>query len=176
MRAVYRSRLRPSDWAVLLEDPATVVRYHAKVYRRGPGECWYWLGAISDTGHGKLRGGTRSPGGPATRVVASHVFGYQLSRGILRSGDDGEVPLIRHRCDEASCHNPSHWMTGSVQDNALDYAERARLEGSPLTDRRGPARRAVAIRDAILAASGDVDQAIRRAIELGMPAVQGHLF
>lgn len=35
----------------LLADPETVERYHAKVYRRGTGLCWYWLGALSGSGH-----------------------------------------------------------------------------------------------------------------------------
>jgi hypothetical protein len=182
-RAVWQARWRlaAAEWAVLLADPETQVRYHAKVHRRGHDQCWYWLGAISDTGHGKLRAGTRTTaeGRPGTRVVASHVYGFQLSRGPLRPAADGKLPVIRHRCDESGCHNPSHWLTGSVKDNAADYAARALAPGSPLTDRRGPAVRARAIRDAILKALADgtgVEHAITRAAGSGMPAVQDPLF
>jgi hypothetical protein len=79
-------RLPAGLWRAFLADPATIERYHSKVYRRpGPG-CWYWLGAISTVGHGRLRCGTRAlePERPGTRVVASHVYGFQLSRGLLR--------------------------------------------------------------------------------------------
>jgi hypothetical protein len=174
-------RLKSAEWKILLEDPATQVRYHSKVYRRGHAECWYWLGAISDTGHGKLRAGTRADieGRPATRVVASHVYGHQLSRGPLQPDADGRLPVIRHTCDESSCHNPSHWITGTVRQNAADYAARAGGPGSPLTDRRGPADRARAIRDAILKAladQADVEHAIMRAAVAGMPTVQAPLF
>jgi hypothetical protein len=174
-------RLKLAEWKVLLEDPETQVRYFSKIHRREiPGACWYWTGAISDTGHGKLHAGTRTAGDrPGSRVVASHVYGYQLSRGPLRPGPDGKLPVIRHVCDESSCHNPAHWITGTVADNAADYAARALLPGSPLTDRRGPAGRARAIRDAILkvlAEGKDVEHAITRAAEAGMPRTQDRLF
>jgi hypothetical protein len=131
----------PADlWRAFLTDPATIERYHSKVYRRpGPG-CWYWLGAISSTGHGRLRCGTRAlePERPATRVVASHVYGFQLTRGLLRPDPvTGLLLVVRHRCDEASCHRPSHWVTGSVADNVADFTACGKVPGSPLTDRRG---------------------------------------
>lgn len=138
----------------LLADPETVERYHAKVYRRGSGLCWYWLGALSSSGHGRLRCGTRAldPELPGSRVIASHVYGFQLSRGLLQPDPGtGRLAVIRHRCDEASCHNPAHWASGTSGDNAADYAARGSVAGSPLTDRRGPGGRARAIRDAILA-------------------------
>jgi hypothetical protein len=118
----------PADlWRAFLADPTTIERYHCKVYRRpGPG-CWYWLSAISSAGHGRLRCGTRAlePERPGTRVVASHVYGFQLSRGLLRPDPaTGLLPVIRHRCDEASCHRPSHWVTGSAADNAADFTAR----------------------------------------------------
>jgi hypothetical protein len=88
----------PADlWRALLADPETIERYHSKVYRRlGPG-CWYWFGAMSSTGHGRLRCGTRAldPERPATRVMASHVYGFQLSRGLLPPDPaTGLLPVI----------------------------------------------------------------------------------
>lgn len=179
------NRLPPDLWRALLDDLETVARYHARVYRRGSGLCWYWTGAISSTGHGRLRCGTRALEAerPASRVVAAHVFGYQLSRGLLRPGPEaGKLPVIRHKCDEASCGNPSHWISGTTADNAADYAARGRVPGSPLTDRRGPGGRAVAIRDAILAAlaaggnPADVEAAIQTASAAGLGVAQETLF
>jgi hypothetical protein len=176
----------PADlWRAVLADPETIERYHSKVYRRGGAGCWYWLGAISSTGHGRLRCGTRAadPDRPATRVVASHVYGFQLSRGLLRPAPGtGLLPVIRHRCDEASCHRPSHWVTGTTADNTADYLARGRTPGSPLTDRRGPAGRAIAIRGAILAAltRGDsparIESVIWSASAAGIPGGQEPLF
>jgi hypothetical protein len=176
----------PADlWRAFLADPDTIERYHSKVYRRpGPG-CWYWLGAISSAGHGRLRCGTRAfePERPATRVVASHVYGFQLSRGLLRPDPGtGLLPVIRHRCDEASCHRPSHWVTGSAGDNVADFTARGKMPGSPLTDRRSAAGRAIAIRTAILAGldRGDsperIEAAIWSASAAGVPGGQARLF
>ena len=173
------NRLPRDMWRAYLADAETVERYHGKVYRREAG-CWFWLGAISDTGHGRLRCGTRraDPERPESHVVASHVFGYQLSRGLLRA-EAGRVPLIRHKCDEAPCHRPSHWVAGTPAENQADYQARVTVAGSPLTDRRGPARRATVIRDAILGALADgqdVEAAIWSASAEGLPVEQAHLF
>src|SRR6266566_7172855 len=48
-------RLPSSAWVRLLGDASTVVAYHARVHRRGPGEHWFWLGPISGSGGAKLR-------------------------------------------------------------------------------------------------------------------------
>jgi hypothetical protein len=80
--------------------------YHARVYRRGPGQHWFWLGAISGSGGAKLR--VRAAMGGF--VVAAPVLGWQVSRGLLQAGPDGRLPVIRHTCDESACCNPSHWV------------------------------------------------------------------
>jgi hypothetical protein len=52
-----------------------------------------------------------------------------------------------------------------------DFAARGKVPGSPLTDRRGPARRAIAIRAAILAGldRGDSPERIEAAIWSAWP-------
>jgi hypothetical protein len=171
-------RLPPSAWARLLSDTQTVAGYHARVYRRGPGKHWFWLGPISDSGGAKLRVRAALGGG----VIAAPVLGWQLSRGLLRPGRDGRLPVIRHTCDESACCNPSHWVLGTKRDNAADYTARKDDPFGPLADRRGPAGRARAIRDAIRQAlahradSEAVERAIRQAIEAGMPGRQDQLF
>lgn len=90
--------------------------------------------------------------------------------------------MIRHRCDEASCHRPSHWVTGSTADNVADFTARGKVPGSPLTDRRGAAGRAIAIRAAILVGldRGDsperAEAAIWSASAAGVPGGQARLF
>jgi hypothetical protein len=103
-------RLPPQVWAALTAHEPTRRRYLAKVYRRDVSHCWYWLGAISDTGHGKLRAGTRAVGdGPASRVVTAHVYGWHLVYGSVAAHPRTRAPVIAHRCDEYSCQNPAHW-------------------------------------------------------------------
>lgn len=171
-------RLPPSVWVRLLGDAQTVAAYHACVHRRGTGEHWFWLGPISGSGGAKLR----VPAAMGGHVIAAPVLGWQLSRGLIRPGRDVRLPVIRHTCDESACCNPSHWVLGTKQDNAADYKARKDDPFGPLADRRGPGGRARAIRDAILQAlargAGDkaVDQAIKRAMDAGMPGLQGQLF
>lgn len=93
-------------WAALAADPATVESYRAKVYTdRGPDLCHYFLGAISSSGHGKLRAGSRKTG--TSRVVTAHVLGYVIANGAAAL-PEGHV--VRHTCDESSCQLPAHWV------------------------------------------------------------------
>ena len=148
-------------WAELLDHAPTRERYRSRIWADPEGEgCWWWLGALSSTGHGKLRAG---PG--ARTVVTAHVLGWQFHHGLIRPRP-GEDPVVAHRCDEASCQRPSHWELIERTANSGDYrARRWRAEG-PLADVRGAAGRAAAIRAAILAAraEGANALAIRAAI------------
>ncbi|SDQ03189.1 hypothetical protein [Thermostaphylospora chromogena] len=160
-------------WEALLTDVETRLRYRARVYQRGPDECWYWLGAISSTGHGKFRASSAARG--LSRVVTAHVYGYQLAYGALHARP-GEDPVISHRCDEASCQNPRHWRLGTRAENSIEYAERRRRLGGPLADVRGAHGRAVAVRDAILAArrsGSDIEEAIAAALAAGIAEAPG---
>ncbi len=63
------SLLNPLDaamWQAWLADhPDTRRRFETLVYRRGHDHCAFWLGAISSTGHGKFRAGSRARAGAA---------------------------------------------------------------------------------------------------------------
>ncbi|MET7621816.1 hypothetical protein ACWC5O_44875 [Streptomyces sp. NPDC001450] len=153
-------------WERLAADTATVDRYRAKVYRRGENQCWWWLGAISDSGHGKLRAGSRPAG--TSRVVSAHVLGWAIHHGAaaLRNGI-----VVRHTCDEGVCQNPRHWLAGERVQNNQDFQSRRLLAGHALADMRGAAGRAVAVRDAILAAElGTEEAAIAAAVAAGHPS------
>jgi hypothetical protein len=168
-------------WAALVAHEPTRRRYMARVYRRAVDQCWPWTGAISDTGHGKLRAGTRSAAadGPPSRVVTAHVYGWHLIYGSGAVHPRSEAPLIAHRCDEYSCQNPAHWRLDDVAGNSADYQARRYRPGGPLADTRGPARRARAIAAAIRAAvdqGADVEAAIWRASAAGIPGAQPRLF
>jgi hypothetical protein len=172
-------------WAALAEDAEARARYYSKVYWRGPGQCAFFVGALSSGGHGRLRAGTRRAVAdrPATLVVSAHIYGYVLSRGVPRPDPvTGVLPVIRHRCDEPSCQAAAHLATGSPADNSQDYRARRGDPYSPLNDRRGPRGRAVALRNAILAAlaegasAGQIETTIERVAAAGIPAAQQLLF
>src|SRR4029077_8484474 len=88
-------RIPPDLWAALLADTTSRARVHEKVCRRGPGQCHYWLGALTSSGHGRVRLGVRAASAvrPASVVVAAHVYLYQESRGLLRALPHGRYPL-----------------------------------------------------------------------------------
>jgi hypothetical protein len=71
---------------------------------------------------------------------------------------------------------------GSAGDNVHDYLARRQDPYSPLNDRRGPRGRAVAIRNAILAAlaedasGGQIEAAIEDVSAAGIPGAQQMLF
>ena len=141
------------DLGVLLVDPAVRARFEGKVFRGGgPDACHPWLGAISDSGHGKFHVG----GGPFRRVVTAHRYAYQLVHGPIAGG------TVMHECDEHGCQNVTagHVTLGTVAGNTQDYYDRVRTRvASPLADPRGRRGRAVAIRDAVLAAGPDPGRA-----------------
>jgi hypothetical protein len=169
-------QISPDLWAALLDDAKARARVHEKVYRRGPGQCHYWLGALSSGGHGRLRLGVRTASAPhpAGIMVAPHVYLYQESRGLLRPLPDGRYPLIRHRCGEPSCLNPIHLAAGTAAGGAAG----ARGTPGPAADIRGAQGRAMAIRNAIMSAiaagatPGEIEVAIEAAAAAGNPAVQ----
>ncbi|KAB7833542.1 HNH endonuclease [Streptomyces mobaraensis] len=152
-------------WGTLLADGETVDRYRGHVLERGPDACWWWLGAISDTGHGSFRAGSHTTG--TSRVVPAHLFGYRLAHGV---GALAGGLVVRHRCDEGACQNPAHWLAGTRGDNNRDAASRRRLAGHALADVRGAAGRARAVQAAIAAADPeDLDAAIAAALAAGNP-------
>jgi hypothetical protein len=179
------SRIPLDLWAALGEDTEARARYYNKVYWRGPGQCAFFLGALSSGGHGRLRAGTRRAvaGRPASLVVPAHIYGYVLSRGVPRPDPvTGVLAVIRHRCDEPSCQAAAHLAAGSPAENSHDYLARRGDPYSPLNDRRGPRGRAVAIRNAILAAlaedasAGEIEAIIERVSAAGIPGAQQMLF
>jgi hypothetical protein len=172
-RARGRAGMLPSQvMQQLLDHAGSRARYAAKVHRRGDDQCWYWIGAISDTGHGKFKASRAR--GPSV-VVTAHVYGYQLRHGPI-SPRPGEDPVIGHRCDETSCQNPAHWELIERRVNDADYRQRRYRAGGPLADVRGARGRAVAIRTAIveaLAAGADVEAAVEAAAAAGLAEAPG---
>jgi len=176
----------PADlWQALAGDAEARARYYHKVYWRGPGQCAFFLGALGSGGHGRFRAGTRRAVSdrPASLVVPAHAYGYVLSRGVPQPDPvSGALPVIRHRCDEPSCQAAGHLAAGSAAQNAGDYLARRRDPYSPLNDRRGPRGRAVAIRNAILAAlaadasATEIEAIIERVSAAGIPGAQQMLF
>jgi hypothetical protein len=175
-------RIPPDVWAALLADAKARARVHQKVYRRGPGQCHYWLGALTSSGHGRVRLGVRAASAvrPVGVVVAAHVYLYQESRGLLRPLPDGSYPLVRHRCGEPSCLNPIHLAAATAPGDSAGMIAAGGAAGLS-ADIRGAQGRAMAIRNAIVgavaagAAPGEIEVAIEAAAAAGIAAGQAAL-
>lgn len=181
---VTAAEVSPELWQAWLDDLDTRRRFEALVHRRDSDQCAYWLGAISSTGHGKFRAGSRAQARAETRlatpsrIVTAHVFAYHLHRGVIAAPGPGQV-VIRHICDETSCENWDHLLIGTQPENVWDYRARRGRENGPLADKRGARGRATAIRAAILTArreGADIEEAIQQAINAGIPPRQERLF
>lgn len=77
------------------------------------GECWEWIGALDDSGHGKIS--------VEGRTLGAHRKVYELCFGPIFPG-----MVIRHKCDNARCVRPSHLMEGTQAQNMMDKTMRNR--------------------------------------------------
>lgn len=76
-------------------------------------QCWNWKGVKNDSGYGRFR------------LNGAWVAAHRISHELI----NGAIPkdlLIRHRCDNPSCCNPQHLLTGTPADNSLDAVSRNR--------------------------------------------------
>jgi hypothetical protein len=79
--------------------------YWPNVFVTGPDDCWIWIGRTTKKGYGQLRFELQGQ----TVRLAAHRFSFAMSR------PDGLVPgrvLVRHRCRERLCVNPTHLYLG----------------------------------------------------------------
>ena len=96
-----------NGWDVL---PNTFWR---RVDRSGPDNCWNWQGCRDSDGYGTLViDGRRS---------LAHRAAYILTYGEIQDG-----LYIRHLCNNPSCCNPSHLLSGTQQDNMDDMVRSGR--------------------------------------------------
>lgn len=80
-------------------------------------DCWPFVAAWrSAWGYGMIRAG-----GHAGRALLAH---REMLRASVTSFDDSLV--VRHRCDNPVCCNPSHLEQGSQRDNVRDQIRRMR--------------------------------------------------
>lgn len=76
-------------------------------------ECWTWKGGHNKGGYAQFCLNSKS--------VHSHRLSYFLTHGEIPEGH-----VIRHKCDNRSCCNPTHLSSGTSKDNVYDMISRNR--------------------------------------------------
>lgn len=91
-------------------------RLWSKVDKQGEDECWEFTGAINSSGYGSLL--------LIDSVRNAHRIAYCLYNDCLDSIDD--IKVVRHTCDNPSCCNPHHLLSGDRELNTQDMLRRER--------------------------------------------------
>lgn len=89
------------------------VRLWSKVEVRSPFECWPFKGSVQPDGYGNVR---------IARVgYKAHRLVWELINGSIPAGH-----VVMHKCDNPSCCNPLHLLTGTHQQNMADRNAKGR--------------------------------------------------
>ena len=74
-------------------------------------KCWEWQGCKNHQGYGTITWNNKK--------YRANRIAYIIFNGIIPPEE-----LIRHTCDNKSCVNPKHLITGTYQDNFIDSVKR----------------------------------------------------
>lgn len=97
-------------------------RFWARVDKRGPDECWPWLGgkASTNSAYGRMSI-SHSVARPA------HQIAWEMANG--QPFPSGKVGC--HSCDNPNCVNPAHIWPGTQAENIRDCVAKGRHASKP---------------------------------------------
>lgn len=84
-----------------------------KVGRKGKRDCWEWRAYRQPKGYGLIAHGRGT--------MLAHRMSWLLNVGMIPDG-----LCVLHKCDNASCVNPSHLFLGTRADNNHDMERKGR--------------------------------------------------
>lgn len=94
-----------------------IARFWSKVKIGSPDQCWEWISGKSKDGYGQFSIGRKAE----NRNVRAHRVSW-----IIKNGNIPGDFFICHKCDNASCVNPSHLFLGTPKDNMVDMSKKGR--------------------------------------------------
>lgn len=86
--------------------------------RRGPDECWPWLGQRNKAGYGVV---TYTSDFKRPACMGAHRAVWTVLNGPIPAGK-----ILLHRCDNPGCVNPRHLRPVTYRENAEDALLRDR--------------------------------------------------
>lgn len=89
-------------------------RFWSRVDKRGPNDCWEWMGGRYHSGHG-------STGADINGERRTHRLSWVFHNGPIPNG-----ACVLHACDNPPCVNPKHLFLGSQLENVADMKAKGR--------------------------------------------------
>lgn len=87
-----------------------------RVQKRGPSDCWPWLGRTTEDGYGQGDAGGTS--------FLAHRAAFFLAQGFMWPEQN-----VMHGCDNPRCCNPAHLSGGTHAENMADMKAKGRRRG-----------------------------------------------
>jgi len=93
--------------------------------------CWIWNGSKTKQGYGNLQ------------INGKTIYAHRLMAQLTKEDFD-EKKVVRHKCDNPACINPSHLCLGTQKDNMQDWKNKKKKKAqyvSPTLFSENPAWR-----------------------------------